>query len=104
MDEFINDQKNNIHSVVGEKGLQISGGQRQRISLARALYKKPDILILDEATNALDSYIESKILDNLTKKLHDDLTIIMITHRESSLSKCNKILRILENKITLEKQ
>ena len=104
LDEFINDQKNNIHSVVGEKGLQISGGQRQRISLARALYKKPDILILDEATNALDSYIESKILDNLTKKLHDDLTIIMITHRESSLSKCNKILRILENKITLEKQ
>ena len=104
LDEFINDQKNNIHSVVGEKGLQISGGQRQRISLARALYKKPDILILDEATNALDSYIESKILDNLTKKLDDDLTIIMITHRESSLSKCNKILRILENKITLEKQ
>jgi ABC-type bacteriocin/lantibiotic exporter with double-glycine peptidase domain len=104
LDEFINNQKNNIHSVIGEKGLQISGGQRQRINLARALYKKPDILILDEATNALDTYTESKILDNLTKKLHDDLTIIMITHRESSLSKCNKILRILENKITLEKQ
>jgi ABC-type bacteriocin/lantibiotic exporter with double-glycine peptidase domain len=104
LDEFINNQKNNIHTVIGEKGLQISGGQRQRINLARALYKKPDILILDEATNALDTYTESKILDNLTKKSHDDLTIIMITHRESSLSKCNKILRILENKITLEKQ
>ena len=104
LDEFINNQKNNIHSVVGEKGLQISGGQRQRINLARALYKNPDILILDEATNALDSFIEDKILDNLTKKLNDGLTIIMITHRESSLSKCNKILRILDNKITLEKK
>jgi ATP-binding cassette subfamily C protein len=68
------------------------------------LYKNPDILILDEATNALDSFIEDKILDNLTKKLNDGLTIIMITHRESSLSKCNKILRILDNKITLEKK
>ncbi len=66
------------------------------------MYKKPDILILDEATNALDYFIESKILDNLTKKIYDGLTIIMTTHRESSLSKCNKILRILEGKITLE--
>jgi ABC-type bacteriocin/lantibiotic exporter with double-glycine peptidase domain len=104
LDEFINNQKNNIHTIVGEKGFQISGGQRQRISLARALYKKPDILILDEATNALDSFIENKILDNLTKKLYDGLTIIMITHRESSLSKCNKILRIVDNKITFEKK
>jgi len=104
LNEFINNQKNNIHTLVGEKGLQISGGQRQRISLARALYKKPDILILDEATNALDAFIEKKILDNLAKKLYDSLTIIMITHRESSLSKCNKILRIVDNKIILEKK
>ena len=92
--DFVNNQKNNIHSIIGEKGLQISGGERQRINLARALYKKPDILILDESTNALDSFTEDKILDNLTQKLQGGLTIIMISHKESSLKKCNKILKI----------
>lgn len=100
--DFVKNQKNNIHSIIGEKGLQISGGQRQRINLARALYKKPDILILDESTNALDSFTEDKILDNLTKKLQDGLTIIMISHRESSLKKCNKILKISSDNVILE--
>ena len=80
------------YSHTGEHAGKISGGQKQRIGIARALFTKPDILILDEATNALDGVTEDTILNNIINK-SKDLTVIIISHRDSSLDKCDKFLK-----------
>jgi ATP-binding cassette subfamily B protein len=81
------------NTLTGERGINLSGGQKQRIAIARALYKDAKILILDEATNALDEYNEMSIL-NLLKNNNNLLTIIIISHNNSTLSRCNKIIKI----------
>ena len=78
----------------------LSGGQRQRIGLARALYGNPKILILDEATNALDEKTEVKIFENI-KNCYPDITLIIITHRNSYISKCDEIIEIKDKKINI---
>jgi ATP-binding cassette, subfamily B, bacterial PglK len=101
LDNFINSLQDGLNTSVGELGKKISGGQKQRIGIARALYSSPKILILDEATNALDEKTEKEIFENLKeiqKKLK--LTIIMISHN-SSIDMCDKIYKIDENKIKL---
>ena len=75
---------------LGERGMHLSGGQRQRIALARELYRKPEILILDEATNALDSLTESSVLKELDH-LRRHMTIVAITHRLTSVCHCDRI-------------
>ena len=67
LNQFINSLPQNIDTIVGERGSRISGGQKQRIGLARALYNKPDLLILDETTNALDKNTEKKIIETIFK-------------------------------------
>lgn len=69
---------------IGEKGVRLSGGQRQRLGLARAIYHQPNLLILDEATSAVDRVTESNIIDAI-KKMPDDLTVISIAHRLSTV-------------------
>ena len=88
IEDFINSMPQKLQTQIGERAIQISGGQKQRIALARALYKKPKILILDEGTSALDEQTEIKIINNL-KQL--DLTVIMITHQKKLLNYCNKV-------------
>ncbi|MGL4992150.1 MAG: ABC transporter ATP-binding protein [Sarcina sp.] len=85
-----------LDSIVGEKGIGLSGGQAQRIAIARALATNAPILILDEATAALDIHTEEALIENLNK-LKKEKTIILITHRESSLKHCNKVIDL--NKI-----
>lgn len=92
-----------IETLMGEKGSQFSGGQNQRIGIARAIYRNPDFLILDEATNALDIETQNQILKNIFKEMKNK-TIIVISHQLENLSFCekkyfldNKILRKLEN-------
>ena len=99
---FINNQKIDEYSALGERGSKLSGGQIQRIGIARALYRNPDILILDEATNALDQPTEKKILDYLFKRLEGKI-IILCTHKKELLKYCNKIIEVKNNKINLEK-
>lgn len=99
LDNILNKlEKNNI-SKLGERGSILSGGQKQRIAIARALYQNPKILILDEATNALDEKMEEKLINNILnyKKIE---TIIIVNHRISSLKKCNKFFTIQNNEIT----
>jgi ABC-type multidrug transport system fused ATPase/permease subunit len=95
---FINSKNKNL----GEKGLKISGGQAQRISLARALYLKPEILLIDEGTNALDSVTE-KVIMNFLYAQKGKITVIFVSHRNNILNKCDKIYEIKNNKIFLKK-
>ena len=83
---------------VGERGIQLSGGQRQRIGIARALYKKSEIIVFDEATSALDSETESKVINSLVS-LDSKLTIIMVAHRYSTLRNCDVIYKIQSGEI-----
>ena len=85
--------KDGYDTFIGDKGAKLSGGQLQRLGIARALYFKPTILILDEATNALDLDTEQKIIKslNLYKK---DMTIILVTHRPSAIKLCDNIYHL----------
>jgi ABC-type multidrug transport system fused ATPase/permease subunit len=90
-----------LDSKVGERGSKLSGGQKQRIAIARALIKKPKVLILDEATSALDSESEFKFKKEIDN-LKGTMTIIIISHRLSTIKDCDQIIVIKKGKI-LEK-
>jgi len=92
--------KKDINKTLGHRGLKMSGGQIQRIGIARALYRQPSLLILDEATNALDEKTENKILDYLFKEFKDKI-IIFCTHKKKLLKYCNKIIEVKNRKVTL---
>ena len=98
---FISSLSHSLETNIGHLGKKLSGGQLQRIGIARALYQNPNLLIFDEATNALDIETESKLIRNL-KKFKDDLTIILISHRLSVLKNCDQIFLINKGKIIYE--
>ncbi len=85
-------------TVVGERGVRMSGGQRQRIGIARALYKKADVIVLDEATSALDNDTESSVMAAI-ESLEDDLTVIIVAHRLSTLKNCSQIVELCDGQI-----
>jgi len=78
-----------FNTLVGERGIRLSGGQRQRIGLARALYHRPSLLILDEATSSLDMATEAKLLDAL-RSLAGKLTMVVAAHRLSAVANCDQ--------------
>jgi ATP-binding cassette subfamily B protein len=85
-------------TIVGERGIRLSGGQRQRIGIARALYKKADVLIFDEATSALDNETEHMVMESIGE-LSEDLTVLIIAHRLTTLKKCTQIIEIVDSNI-----
>ena len=96
--DMINNLEHGIHTMVGENGVNLSGGQKQRIAIARALFRKSKILILDEATSNLDNNTESKIMESI-KKLRGKVTTIIVSHRLSNLNDCDEIYEIKNKKI-----
>lgn len=97
---FIKKMPDGYDTIVGERGVGLSGGQKQRISLARALLKKPSILILDDTTSAVDMETESYIQDQL-KKLDGQCTIFVIAYRISSIKDADLIL-VMDNGMIIE--
>lgn len=81
------------NSSVGERGVRLSGGQRQRIGIARALYKKADVIIFDEATSALDNDTEESVIQAI-ESLRSDITILIIAHRLTTLRNCTQIIEL----------
>jgi len=102
LSEFIDKLPEGDRTFIGENGAQISGGQRQRIGLARVLVNDAKILILDEATNALDKRTENNILDTL-KKISLKKSILIITHNRNLLNYCNKIYCLKSGNLNQEK-
>ena len=90
---FVLELPDGLDTVIGERGVRLSGGERQRLSLARALLRKPRLLILDEATSALDYANEEKIFDAIAR-LHGGMTIVIITHRLATVESADRVYRI----------
>lgn len=88
---FISALPNGYDTLVGDQGIRLSGGQRQRIALARAIVRKADVLVLDEATNALDSISERAVLDSI-QALGDECTVISIAHRLATIMQADEII------------
>jgi ATP-binding cassette subfamily B protein len=93
--DFVEVHPEGYDAKVGERGIRLSGGQRQRIGIARALYKRANVLVFDEATSALDSATERSIMSTIDG-LSRDLTVIMVAHRLSTVRRCDLIVE-LEN-------
>jgi ATP-binding cassette subfamily C protein len=96
--DFVLSLPKGYDTTVGERGSSLSGGERQRIGIARALYRRPEVLILDEATSALDRETEEEVM-NAIQHLAGRKTLIMIAHRESTLRQCEVIYRIARGRL-----
>ena len=96
--EFIKNLPNSYQTIVGERGYKLSGGERQRISLARALIRKPEILVLDEATSNLDSRSEQVIQEAL-EKLRGKMTMLIVAHRLTTINIADQIILLERGKV-----
>lgn len=91
LEEVVAGLPDGVESILGERGARLSGGQRQRVGLARALYTRPRVLVLDEATSNLDQATEHRIVESLSA-LPSDVTMIVVTHRLASARRCDRLV------------
>jgi len=96
--EMINQLPDRYGTMLGERGQNLSGGQKQQIALLRALIRKPDVLILDEATSHLDSVVEKRIQEAIYR-ISGEMTVIMIAHRLSTITACDKIITLADGEV-----
>ena len=102
INEFIEKLPNTYNTILSEQGINLSGGQRQRLAIARALYRNPEILILDEATSNLDPASEQKVQGALQWFKQQGKTIIIIAHRLTTIRNCDTILVLHNGKLMEE--
>ncbi len=98
LEELVKNRNDDLFLLVGEDGIELSGGQKQRIGIGRAIYNDRDVLILDEATNALDNKTEAKIIQNIFD-LPNKKTTIIISHSKSAFIKCDRVIEFRQGKI-----
>jgi len=94
MTKFIEQLPHGFNTYLGENGAALSGGQQQRIAIARALYRNPEILILDEATSSLDSIAETCVQDTLRLLQEESITVIVIAHRLSTINLAQRVIML----------
>ena len=94
----VQEMPDGLDTLIGRNGVAISGGQRQRIALARALYKQFEILIMDEATAALDADTESAVIDSI-RKMRGDKTLLLVTHHLNLANECEYVYRLENRKL-----
>jgi ABC-type multidrug transport system fused ATPase/permease subunit len=97
LNEFVTQLPNGIDTQVGERGARMSGGQRQRLGIARALFTRPRLLVLDEATSSLDGETEASI-SNAINSLRGSTTLVIIAHRLSTIREVNKVVYLSSGK------
>lgn len=102
LDELVNNLPEKLKTIVGERGSRLSGGQVQRIGIARAIYRNPTLLILDEATSSLDISAQEQIMSSLVNYKKDRI-IILSSHRPEPLKYCDKILNIEKGAVSIIK-
>ncbi|HYD22820.1 MAG TPA: ABC transporter ATP-binding protein [Flavipsychrobacter sp.] len=100
LENLVNELPNGIHTKLSERGNNLSGGQKQRIAIARAIYKGAEVLVFDEATSALDSQTEEEITNAIQQLGREQLTIIIIAHRYTSLKYCDRIYDLQNGQIS----
>ena len=97
--KFIDQLPEGSKTFVGERGIRLSGGERQRISIARALYRNPEVLIFDEATSALDNETEARLMETINA-VSQNRTVIMIAHRLTTLKDCDRIVMMEQGRVS----
>ena len=102
LDNVIEKLDNRENTYVGERGVKLSGGQQQRLGIARAIYKNPKILILDESTNALDFETEEQILNEICL-LKKEIFIVLVSHNKKIFDYCDKIVELKSSKLKIIK-
>ena len=98
LDGFVSGLPNGIDTQVGERGARISGGQRQRLGIARAMFTRPHLLVLDEATSSLDGETEANISDAI-HALRGSTTVVIIAHRLSTIRNADRVVYLSEGKV-----
>ena len=101
LDEFVRSLDEGLDTMIGEAGVRLSGGQRQRIGIARALYRRPQVLVLDEATSALDTETEAAVMEAIDG-LQGKMTMLIIAHRLSTIENCDVVYKVEDGSIHLQ--
>ena len=98
LDGFIESLPEGLDTVVGERGVRISGGERQRIAIARALYNRPQVLIFDEGTSALDNATEQELMNSL-RQFRGTHTILLVAHRLSTVRDADRVIFVEDGRV-----